>query len=115
MSGEQKTPILKGRLKRDEPDHNTPPEEEKSVFQRSKIVIRTPEKTDRNVKQQEELNMEDIKKMFLEMKQDLKKEMLGIRDEIREDVRGIRSDLQIMREEAEKNREEVREMRDQIY
>lgn len=113
MSGEQ-TPILKGKLKRDKPDHNTPPEEERSVFQRSKIVIRTPEKTDRNVKHQEELNMEDIKKMFLEMKQDLKKEMLGIRDEIREEVRGIRSDLQIMREEAERNREEVREMREEI-
>lgn len=113
MSGEE-TPTFESGLKRDKPVHNTPPEEENSIFQRSKIVIRTPVKTDRDAKQQEELNMEEIKKMFLEMKQDLKKEMLGIRDEIRDDIRGIRSDIQIMREEAEKNREEVREMREEI-
>lgn len=89
--------------KRSKPEHDSSIEDEEKIFQRSKLVARSP------IKQQEEtpINMEEIKTLLLQMQKDFKEEMEVMRKEIRGDMEEIRREVGGLRKEIEQSKVEV--------
>jgi archaellum component FlaC len=98
--------------KRDKPEHDSPTNEER-VFQRSKVIDRTPTKTEIN-RQQQNTKMEEIKTMIQQLSQDFKEEMTKFKREIKEDIQEIKDDINILKTEARQNREKVEDLNGKI-
>ncbi|XP_068912431.1 uncharacterized protein PF3D7_1120000-like [Tenebrio molitor] len=98
--------------KRDKPEHDSPTNEER-VFQRSKVIDRTPTKTEIN-RQQQNTKMEEIKTMIQQLSQDFKEEMTKFKREIKEDIQEIKDDINILKTEARQNRKKVEDLNGKI-
>ncbi|KAH0817858.1 hypothetical protein GEV33_004933 [Tenebrio molitor] len=98
--------------KRDKPEHDSPTNEER-VFQRSKVIDRTPTKTEIN-RQQQNTKMEEIKTMIQQLSQDFKEEITKFKREIKEDIQEIKDDINILKTEARQNRKKVEDLNGKI-
>lgn len=97
-------------VKRDKPDNDTSFEEQQQIFQRSKIIGRTPTKTQKSGSEPPSDEMDEIKKMFTDLKNDIKE----IKMEIKEDINEMKKDMQAVRRDIKQNNEEIIYLREEI-
>jgi hypothetical protein len=112
MSGEGEQKETKTGQKRHRLENNSSPEAER-IFQKSKIVVRTPTKIQTEASE-ENLDMEDIKRMLEDLKNDIKNDMREIHAGIREDIKAIRDDLRDMKSEIKENKVEIHQTKEEI-
>lgn len=115
MSDSERNKGGKG-LKRDKPDlDNSREEEEQRAFQRSRVVLRTPEKEDKSVE------MEEIKRLIMETnreitesKREIMSELVKFKTEVRNGMEEIRCNIKKMREEITQNKGEINNIGEKI-
>jgi len=96
--------------KRDKPEHDSSLEEERQIFKSSKLVARSPIKSQES---EEKDNMEQVKKMIADLRLEWKKDMEKIRADIR-DVKGVIDSIEDMRREINQNNAEVKSIREEV-
>lgn len=95
--------------KRNKPEHDNSLEEQ-AVFQKSKLMPRTPKKGENK----EGLDMEELGRMLAELRKDIKEDITKLKTEIKEDMREIKEDLKDMKAEISQNREDMERVKDEM-
>lgn len=95
--------------KRHKPEHDNSLEEQ-AVFQKSKLMPRTPKKGENK----EGLDMEELGRMLAELRKDIKEDITKLKMEIKEDMREIKEDLKGMKAEINQNREDMERVREEM-